>query len=69
MFSTLLFIISGFQKWKTHYIFIATAPDYAAVYPGAILMALNIVFPELQLPPPMVILILLPLNSKALGHY
>jgi len=31
------FIIRVFQKWKTHYIFIASAPDYAAVYPGAII--------------------------------
>jgi len=54
-----LLFIRGLQKLKTNYIFIATAPDYAAVYPGASLMALNVVLPELLLPPLMVIVILL----------
>jgi len=38
----------------------AIEAPYAAVYPGAILMALNVVFPELLTPPPMVIVILPP---------
>jgi len=55
-FSTLL---RGLAKLNTHY----NSPDYAAVYPGAILMALNVVLPELWFAPPMVILILL-LSSR-----
>jgi len=41
-----------------HYYIYCNSPDYAAVYPGASLMALNVVLPELLLPPPMVIVIL-----------
>jgi len=36
------------------------SPDYSAVYPGASLMALKLVLPELLAPPPMFIIILLP---------
>jgi len=63
VFCCFTFIISGLQKLKTYYIFIETAPDYAAVYPGAILTALNVVLPELLAPPPMVIVIL-PLKPR-----
>jgi len=43
--------------WKGLYIVVA---PYAAVYPGASLMALKVVLPELFLPPQMVIVILTP---------
>jgi len=49
-------------SWATA-ILICGGPDYAGVYPGAILIALNVVLPELWFAPPIVILILL-LSSR-----
>jgi len=47
-----------------HYYIYCNGTNYAVVYPGASLMALNVVLPELLLPPPMVIVIL-PLKGVA----
>jgi len=43
-----------------HYYIYCNSPDYAVVYPGAFLMALNVVLPEL----PLMVIVILPLIPR-----